>query len=940
MKMPKIFPGQSISTQRFLTAPSELWMDTFSSTLVLGLTRVACFAVAILGLATVGCGNGSSNPVPSISSASPASATAGGSAFTLTVNGSNFVSASTVHWNGSSRSTTFVSASQLTASISASDIASAGSAKITVVNPSPGGGASAPLAFTVNAPAPTVSISVNPTSLTLGSSATLTWSSTNATSCTAAGGWSGPQSTSGTQSVTPTAAGTVTYSLTCAWTGGCGSASATLIVNSPAPAVSISVNPTSLTLGSSATVTWSSTNATSCTAAGGWSGPQPTSGTQSVAPTAAGTVTYSLTCAGTGGSGSASATLTVNAPAPTVSISVNPTSLTLGSSATLTWSSTNATSCTAGGAWSGTLATTGSQSVTPAASGSIGYDLTCSGTGGSSDASAALSVAPASPLANFTSYDYGFPYDATTPGLTAALSATPSQLVWVGGFGELTGTEYSRNNIDPNHQKIVIGYVDVPEATAHWSPELFVNGTVPSWFGNPLGLYGIYSVQYWNPAWEPIIFKQIDNVINQGYDGVMLDVLYGDAEWSSGNSYNNPVYANATPAMATLVSDILAHIKSKNLTNFYVIGSNPTGLVLTSPSSLNGLDGILYDSLFYNGNSIGVYQGSAQTNWYAQSSPLYQKMGLPIFVIDYPPTGDVTADLQTLEYATNQGWMPTISPDASQGITPGSSFLATGPYMFMATFSNSAITGSTNAINFISGGWTSSATLTGGNMGDYFIGGPGTNAITAGSGDDTIYAHPQSSMYKNKIAIDVSSTVIGTATTPSVAVQLNGSTVVQATPIASAYPTNTQELLVDTLSVSSISSLQITVSNASYTDQNNYSNLELDSMTYNGRTILLSAGTYSAGGSSDGFSYSNNGTIGFSADSFAMVPAYPSDNADVINGGGGTNTVVYRGPSSNYTFAKQSNGSWLVTSASTAEGPDTLTNVQVLQFSDKQVTLP
>jgi len=859
MKLPKIFAGQSISTQRLLTAPSELWMDTFSSTLVLGLTRVACFAVAILGLATVGCGNGSSNPVPSISSASPASATAGGSAFTLTVNGTNFVSSATVDWNGSSRSTTYVSASQLTASIAASDIASAGSANITVVNPSPGGGTSAPLAFTVNAPAPTVSISVNPTSLTVGSSATLTWSSTNATSCTAAGGWSGTQSTSGTQSVTPTAAGSETYN---------------------------------------------------------------------------------LTCTGAGGSGSASATLTVNAPAPTVSISVNPTSLTLGSSATLTWSSTNATSCTASGAWGGTLATAGAHSVTPDASGSIGYNLTCTGAGGSSEASAALSVAPASPLANFTSYDYGFPYDATTPGLAAALSASPSQLVWVGGFGELTGTQYSRNNIDPNHQKIVIGYVDVPEATAHWSPELFVNGTVPSWFGNPLGLYGIYSVQYWNPAWEPIIFKQIDNVINQGYDGVMLDVLYGDAEWTSGNSYNNPVYANATPAMATLVSDILAHIKSKNLTNFYVIGSNPAGLALTSPSSLNGLDGILYDSLFYNGNSIGTYQGLAQTNWYAQSSPLYQKMGLPIFVIDYPPTGDVTADLQTLQYATNQGWVPTISPDASQGITPGSSFLATGPYMFMATFSNSAVTGSTNAINFISGGWTSSATLTGGNMGDYFIGGPGTNAITAGSGDDTIYAHPQSSLYKNKIAIDVSSTVIGTATTPSVAVQLNGSTLVQATPITAAYPTNTQELLADTSVVSSISSLQITVSNTSYTDQNNYSNVELDSMTYNGRTILLSAGTYSAGGSSDGFSYSNNGTIGFSADSFAMVPAYPSDNADVIDGGGGTNTVVYWGPSSNYTFTKQSDGSWLVTSASTAEGPDTLTNIQVLQFSDKQVALP
>src|SRR6202521_3195045 len=65
------------------------------------------------------------NSAPTISSLSPNSATAGGAAFTLTVNGTGFVSGSTVQWNGSSRVTTFVSATQLTAGITVADIAAA-----------------------------------------------------------------------------------------------------------------------------------------------------------------------------------------------------------------------------------------------------------------------------------------------------------------------------------------------------------------------------------------------------------------------------------------------------------------------------------------------------------------------------------------------------------------------------------------------------------------------------------------------------------------------------------------------------------------------------------------------------------------------------------------------------------------------------------------------
>ncbi|HTQ57960.1 MAG TPA: Ig-like domain-containing protein [Bryobacteraceae bacterium] len=90
------------------------------------------------------------NPLPGLVSLSPPSATHGGKAFTLTVNGSNFVSGCSVMWNGAARTTTFVNSGQVTAKIQAADIANAGTASVTVRNPAPGGGTSNALTFTIN----------------------------------------------------------------------------------------------------------------------------------------------------------------------------------------------------------------------------------------------------------------------------------------------------------------------------------------------------------------------------------------------------------------------------------------------------------------------------------------------------------------------------------------------------------------------------------------------------------------------------------------------------------------------------------------------------------------------------------------------------------------------------------------------------------------------
>ena len=90
-------------------------------------------ASAILLLPAVSCGGCPSTP--SVASISPNSATAGAAGFSLTVNGGNFSSNSVVVWNGSSLTTSFVNGNQLTATISATQIAQPDTASVYVYNP-------------------------------------------------------------------------------------------------------------------------------------------------------------------------------------------------------------------------------------------------------------------------------------------------------------------------------------------------------------------------------------------------------------------------------------------------------------------------------------------------------------------------------------------------------------------------------------------------------------------------------------------------------------------------------------------------------------------------------------------------------------------------------------------------------------------------------------
>jgi hypothetical protein len=299
------------------------------------------------------------NPVPTAGSLSPTGAGVSGPAFTLTVNGTNFVNGSTVLWKGSARTTTFVSSIQVTATINASDIAKVGTYQVSVSNPTPGGGTSGTLSFAVSNPVPALT-SLSPTSKTVGSAAfTLTVNGSNfvkgATvnwngSALATTFKSGTELTATVPAKDLTKAGTFPITATNPSPGGGVSGALNFVVDNAKPTIT-SLSPSSALAGGAAfTLTVNGTKFVN-TSVVNWAGsPRTTTYVSATKVTAlinaadiakAGTFKVTVTNPAPGGGISAASSFAVNNPAPTLT-SISPNSATHGGvSFTLTATGTN-----------------------------------------------------------------------------------------------------------------------------------------------------------------------------------------------------------------------------------------------------------------------------------------------------------------------------------------------------------------------------------------------------------------------------------------------------------------------------------------------------------------------------------------------------------------------------------------------------------------------
>lgn len=234
---------------------------------------------------------------------------------------------------------------------------------------------------------PAITLTAAPAAIVAGSSTTLTWSSTNATSVSVDNGI-GQVQPSGSQKEMPQT--TTTYNATATGPGGTAKASATVSVSGQ-QGVTITATSATITAGNSTTLTVTAPGANSITIDNGGGTFQGAQATATVHPTT--TTTYTATANFTGGSLAASLTITVQqvAPAPTVTITANPSTINQGQPVTLTWTSTNATSLSIQGV--GPVAPSSGTTPQLFPSATTVYTITATGSGGqTATAQATVSV--------------------------------------------------------------------------------------------------------------------------------------------------------------------------------------------------------------------------------------------------------------------------------------------------------------------------------------------------------------------------------------------------------------------------------------------------------------------------------------------------------------------------------------------------------------------
>jgi serine protease len=222
---------------------------------------------------------------------------------------------------------------------------------------------------------PVVALFGSRTTALLSESVDLRWEvSSGADACTASGAWSGARPLNGMETLTLAAYGSNDFTLTC--TQGAVTRAKTVSVFVLAPPSLRFDDDLDILIGQSATIDWRASGATSCEASGAWSGSKPASGEQTQTPESAGVYDYELTCTNEAGSVSGRQRVTVH-PTPSVTVTISPTVITLGQSATLTWTTIGTYLCERIDHQNNPAALNGEYSFTPTTVGQLTQTIKC-----------------------------------------------------------------------------------------------------------------------------------------------------------------------------------------------------------------------------------------------------------------------------------------------------------------------------------------------------------------------------------------------------------------------------------------------------------------------------------------------------------------------------------------------------------------------------------
>jgi len=202
------------------------------------------------------------------------------------------------------------------------------------------------------------------------------------------------------------------------------------------------------------------------------------------------------------------------------------------------------------------------------------------------------------------------------------------------GVARLTAAEIDiirRGQQNPPVLKCVIAYLSVGQAASYreyWQKDWTAHP--PDWMGpEDPNWKGSFHVKFWGPAWERLLFSDLDLIIDAGFDGAMLDVVDAGEFWAD-RTRGNARRATAERDMADLVIRLATHARRRK--PGFALLPNGGLTLLRFGDYLDTVDALVREDVWYNADRLNK---PADTAYVLDHIAPLLAVGKPAFVIDY-----------------------------------------------------------------------------------------------------------------------------------------------------------------------------------------------------------------------------------------------------------------------------------------------------------------
>jgi cysteinyl-tRNA synthetase len=207
------------------------------------------------------------------------------------------------------------------------------------------------------------------------------------------------------------------------------------------------------------------------------------------------------------------------------------------------------------------------------------------------------------------------------PSAIAASSADLVVIDYAGADGPFTRAEVEQMRRKPDgSRRVLLSYMSIGEAESYrwyWPnrSSAWLGTENPKWRGN-------YSVRFWHPDWQQIIFDYTDKIIAAGFDGVYLDKVDEYEEMGQKDE------------MVAFVTRIAARAKSQR-GDFMIVSQNGDALI-PDAKFRKAIDAFAREDLFYGENAEGARNSAASIRESVRRLKMLTAEGKPVFVVEYP----------------------------------------------------------------------------------------------------------------------------------------------------------------------------------------------------------------------------------------------------------------------------------------------------------------